>query len=130
MLTREGFLLQMDGHHMFVECRVLPEGLVARRVLCAPILISPIMCCKMPSQPRSSHKGFPAPLPVTDVISDRAMGTFNMMLEMGRSEECLLTIILGAFKNPFVVVGAKMLLQSSRSIERFGTALKWAKMSL
>jgi hypothetical protein len=58
------------------------------------------------------------------------MGAFDVMLEMGCPEECLLTIILGTFKNPLIVVRAKMLLQSSRSIKRFGTALKWAKMSL
>lgn len=43
MRALEGFLLQMHGHHVLLEGRVLPEGLVTGRVLCTAVLVFPVV---------------------------------------------------------------------------------------
>lgn len=102
--------MEMDGHDVLVQSRMLPEGLVAGRILRTTILLPSIMGCQMPPETRSCHKGLSTARSVADVVSDHGMGALDVMVEMGGTEKRLLTAVMIAFENSLIVVGAQVLL--------------------
>lgn len=54
------------------------------------------------------------------------MGAFEVVVEMGGSQEGLIAAVLGTFEQPFVVMRAQMFLQSCWSVECLCTALERA----
>ena len=104
MRTWERLLVQMGGDDVFLESGMLAEGLVAWRILGAAVLVSSVVGCKMTPKPGPCHEALAASWAITNVISNLGMGALDVVVEMRRSQEGLITVLVSTPKNPFIVM--------------------------
>jgi hypothetical protein len=102
--TWEWFLVQMDRYDVFLECRMLPESLVARRVLGTAVFISAIMRSEMATKTRSSNETLPTAWAIADIVTDPSMGALHVMLEMRSTQKGLVTVSKGTLENSLIIM--------------------------
>jgi hypothetical protein len=76
----------------------------------------------VPPESRSSHESLSTPFPVTNVISHFGVRTFDMVGQMGVAEKVLVAVIVGTFVHSVIIVGAKVIFKTGRTIESLVTA--------
>lgn len=76
------FLMQMDRYDVLLEGGMLPESLVARRVLGTAVFVSTIMRSEMAAKTGSCDETLPTARSIADIITDSSMGTLHVMLQM------------------------------------------------
>lgn len=119
--ARVRLLLQVHRRHVFLQRRVFPERLVARRVLGAAILLPPLVRGMMSTEPSRRQEFLAACLPIADVVAYVRVGAFDVVRKVGFASECLVAACVLAVEGPLVGVRAKVLGQTGGSVEGFGT---------
>lgn len=104
MRAWERLLVQMGGDNVLLKSGMLAEGLVAWRILGAAILVSSVVGRKMTPKSRARHKTLAASWAITDIISNLGMCALDVVVEMRRSQEGLITVLVSTPKNPFIVM--------------------------
>ena len=102
--ARERFLLHVHAQNVFLKSRVFPKYFAAWRVLGTAIFVLSIVCCEMSAQPCPGHEAFSASRSVADVVTNAGVGALNVVVEMRRSQEFLITAIVRTFKHSLIVM--------------------------
>ena len=110
MRALEGLLLQMHGHDVFLEGRVLPEGLCTGRVFCTAILVFPVVSGLVSTQSGAGDEALFAPWPIADIVTNPGVGTLHVVVQMRGSQKGLVATVVGAFEESLIVVRAQVLL--------------------
>ena len=78
----------VDGQSVFLQCRMLPKGLVTTSS-CTFELLPALMSSVMPLQSRCRNEAFATAFPLTYVVTDIGMRGFDVVLQMRFAEEIL-----------------------------------------
>ena len=100
----EWFLVQVDRYDVFLEGGMLPESLVARRILGTAVFVSAIMRSEMATKTGSSDETLPTAWAIADIVTDSSMGALHVMLEMRRAQKSLVTAFNCTLEDSLIIM--------------------------
>lgn len=110
MSAWEWFLVQMNRNDVFLEGRMLPESLIARRILGTAVFVSTIMRSEMATKTGSSDETLPTAWAIADIVADSSMSALHVMLEMRGTQKSLAAILNCTLKDSLIIMRSNVFL--------------------